>query len=85
MKKAFYVYVLGSPAGQGWRTYTGWTTDLDGRFAKHNSGTGAKATRGRSWLFLYAERHLTRHDAMSREWHLKRDRTFRKSLRPDQP
>jgi putative endonuclease len=85
MNKAFYVYVLGSKAGHGWRTYTGWTTDLDGRFARHNSGAGAKATRGRSWVFLYAERHPTRHDAMSREWHLKRDRTFRKSLWPDQP
>jgi putative endonuclease len=85
MKKAFYVYVLGSPAQRGWRTYTGWTTDLESRLAKHNCGAGAKATRGRSWVFLYAERHPTRHDAMSREWHLKRDRTFRKSLRPDQP
>lgn len=83
MKKAFYVYVLGCEAGRSWRTYTGWTTDLDKRLRLHNSGKGAKSTRGRVWVFLYAERHPTRHDAMSREWHLKRERAFRKSLQPD--
>jgi len=28
----------------------------------------------------YAEQHATRREAMSREWHLKRDRTLRKRL-----
>ena len=63
------------------RTYVGWTIDLDGRLEKHNTGTGAKSTRGGRWRLLYAERHRTRSEAMSREWHLKRDRAFRKSLR----
>jgi putative endonuclease len=29
---------------------------------------------------LYAERYATRSEAMSREWHLKRERAFRKAL-----
>ena len=73
---ACYVYVLGS-AG---RTYVGWTTDLDKRLAAHNTGKGARSTRGRAWELLYAERYKNRGEAMSREWHLKRDRRFRKSL-----
>lgn len=73
------MYILGDRAAL--RTYVGWTTDLDSRLDKHNAGTGAKSTRGGRWHLLYAERHKTRSEAMSREWHLKRDRVFRKSLR----
>ncbi|MEK7706900.1 MAG: GIY-YIG nuclease family protein, partial [Verrucomicrobiota bacterium] len=64
----------------GTRTYVGWTTDLDRRLGEHNSGKGARSTRGRKWILLYAESYATRGEAMSREWHLKRDRGFRKSL-----
>ena len=75
-----FVYVLGTCGRSVFRTYVGWTTDLDGRLAKHNAGKGARSTRGQVWTLLYAERHATRRDAMSREWHLKRDRRFRKGL-----
>lgn len=78
---ACYVYVLGTHGGRVTRTYVGWTTDLNRRLKQHNSGAGAKSTRGRIWVLIYAERHETRGDAMSREWHLKRNRPFRKSLR----
>ena len=75
---ACFVYVLGSgDGGTGYRTYVGWTDDLDARLARHNSGKGARATRGRQWVLLYAERYRNRGAAMSREWHLKRDRRFR--------
>ena len=75
-----YVYVLGSDSDGGVRTYVGWTTNLQNRLVAHNSGKGAKSTRGRQWALLYAERYLNRGDAMSREWHLKRDRPFRRQL-----
>jgi len=75
-----FVYVLGSVGQGGVRTYVGWTNDLERRLAAHNAGAGAKSTRGRVWFLLYAERFTTRHEAMSREWHLKRDRVFRKTL-----
>ncbi len=75
-----FVYVLGSRGRGGPRTYVGWTTDLARRLAAHNAGTGARSTRGRRWILLYAERHATRQEAMSREWRLKRDRKFRKRL-----
>ncbi|MSO72236.1 MAG: GIY-YIG nuclease family protein [Rhodospirillaceae bacterium] len=75
-----FVYVIGS-SGQGLaRTYVGWTTNLGQRLAAHNAGTGARSTRGRDWVMLYAEAYQTRGEAMSREWHLKRDKKFRKML-----
>lgn len=75
-----YVYVLGSDGPGGFRTYVGWTTDLEKRLGQHNSGTGARSTRGRTWRLLYAERYAARREAMSREWRLKRDRQFRRRL-----
>ena len=79
---ASFVYVLGSADKKSnVKTYVGWTTDLERRLSEHNAGTGAKSTRGRAWVLLYAERYDTQHEAMSREWHLKRDRALRKQLR----
>lgn len=75
----FYIYILGSRDGH--LTYVGWTVDLAARLKQHNAGTGAKSTRGRQWHILYAERHKTRSAAMSREWHLKRDKAFRRAVR----
>jgi putative endonuclease len=79
---ACYVYILGAAGKGGYRTYVGWTTDLVRRLSEHNAGTGARSTRGRQWALLYAERYTNRHEAMSREWHLKRDRRFRRRVRP---
>jgi putative endonuclease len=79
-KSDCFVYVLGCIAkGRHW-TYVGWTNDLDKRLSRHNSGKGARSTRGRIWTLLHSERLRTREAAMSREWNLKRDRKFRKSL-----
>lgn len=75
-----YVYVLGCDTPCGYRTYVGWTLDVDRRLAQHNAGTGAKSTRGRHWQIIYVEEFATRSEAMSREWHLKRDRKLRKQL-----
>ena len=72
-----FVYVLRSVGRSGRRTYVGWTTDLARRLKQHNSGTGARFTRGRQWELLYAECYETKMQAMSREWYLKRDRSFR--------
>jgi putative endonuclease len=53
--------------------YCGWTTDLAARLAAHNGGSGAKYTRSRLPVELvYYEAHSDRHEALSREWHIKR-------------
>lgn len=73
-----FVYVLGALDGS--RTYVGWSTDVEARLAAHNAGKGAKSTRGRQWRLLHSEKFRNKSDAMSREWLLKRDRSFRKKL-----
>ena len=52
--------------------YCGWTTDLESRLAAHNSGKGAKYTRSRLPVELvWFETFEDRHEALSREWHIK--------------
>ncbi len=75
-----FVYVLGTSANKRHLTYVGWSNDVARRLAKHNAGKGARSTRGRVWVLLHSEWFPTRRQAMSREWHLKRDRAFRKKL-----
>lgn len=75
-----FVYVLRETGSGSPRTYVGWSTDVEARLAAHNSGKGAKFTRGRQWEVVYMERFRTFGQAMSREWHLKRDRKLRKQL-----
>lgn len=75
-----FVYVLGSGTKARPITYVGWTNDIVRRLAKHNTGKGARTTRGREWVLLHSEWFPTRREAMSREWFLKRDRKLRKKL-----
>jgi len=75
-----FVYLLGTTAKKRHLTYVGWTSDVTRRLKQHNSGKGARATRGRIWVLLHSEWFPTRRQAMSREWHMKRDRKFRKTL-----
>jgi putative endonuclease len=84
-----FVYVLATQNPDGRIvTYVGWTLDLDRRLAEHNGGRpgkpskkGARATRGRDWVLVYAEKWRTRRQAMAREYVLKRDRCLRGLLR----
>ena len=53
--------------------YCGWTTDPEARVRAHNSGRGARYTRSRRPVELvYTEAWENRHEAMSREWRIKR-------------
>ena len=53
--------------------YTGWTTDLDRRVARHQAGTGARYTRSRLPVELvYVEHVPDRHQARRREWTVRR-------------
>ena len=74
-----YVYLLRCADGS---LYCGWTTDLEARVRAHNSGRGAKYTRSRLPVTLaYAETYEDRHEALSREYRIKKmDRTAKEKL-----
>jgi putative endonuclease len=78
---SYFVYVIGSLKNFKPKTYVGWTKDLNERLRKHNSGKGAKSTKGRKWKIIYHEIFNSKEKALRREYYLKKDRIFRKELR----
>ena len=62
-------------------TYVGYTKDLKKRFDLHNSGKGAKFTRGRSWKIIYTEIVESKNEAISREYYIKNNKTLRKFIK----
>lgn len=73
---AAFVYMLRCKDGS---LYTGWTNDLEHRLAMHNSGRGAKYTRGRAPLELvYSEELPDKEAALRRECAIKKLRREQK-------
>lgn len=62
--------------------YTGYTTDVERRVEEHNTGMGAKYTRGRAPVtVVYTERFRSQSTAMQREHEIKTlDRLEKESL-----
>ena len=62
-------------------TYVGYTNDLKKRINLHNSGKGAKFTRGRKWKLIYKEKLDSKKEAISREYYIKNNRKFRDKIK----
>ena len=62
-------------------TYVGYTKNLKRRLSLHNSGKGAKFTRGRKWKLIYKEKYSTKNQAISREYYIKNNRILRKTIK----
>ena len=62
-------------------TYVGYTYNLKKRIILHNSGKGAKFTRGRKWALIYKEKFKTKKEAISREYYIKKNRVLRNKLK----
>ena len=75
----FYVYMLKSKSIKP-ITYVGYTNNIRKRIDLHNSGKGAKFTRGNKWKLVYYEKYDSKSDAMKNEYRLKKDYTLRKKL-----
>ena len=77
---SYSVYMLKS-MGKKPVTYVGYTKDLNKRIMLHNSGKGAKFTRGRIWELIYKETFKSKSKAISREYYIKKNRTLRNKLK----
>ena len=75
-----YVYILKTLNGYLNKTYVGYSTNVNLRLNKHNSSKGAKATRGYKWKIIYKKRFLSKSEALSYEYLLKKDRKKRSSI-----
>ena len=76
----YYVYMLKSKSIKP-ITYVGYTKDLKKRIILHNTGKGAKFTRGRKWVLIYKEKYKSKKEAISREYYIKKNRLLRKKIK----
>ena len=76
----FYVYMLKSKSIKP-ITYVGYTNNIKKRINLHNSGKGAKFTRGRKWVLIYKEKFKSKKEAISREYYIKNNRSIRNKLK----
>ena len=77
----YFVYLIGNYKKSKVTTYVGYTKSLKKRLNLHNSGKGAKFTKGRIWKLLYYEKFKTKNEAMSREIYIKKNRRFRNLIK----
>ena len=77
--KDFFVYIIKNKKNT---LYTGITKDIARRINEHNTGKGAKFTRGRGpWKLTYSEGPFMHGDAMRRELEIKKDTFMKKRLK----
>ena len=76
----FYVYMLKSINSKITKSYVGYTNNLLSRIRKHNTGEGAKSTRGYKWKIIYKKKFYDKSSAMSYEYKLKNDKKKRKYI-----
>ena len=76
----FYVYMLKSK-GIKPVTYVGYTNNIKKRISLHNSGKGAKFTKGRNWVLIYKEKFKSKNEAISREYYIKNNRSLRNKIK----
>ena len=62
-------------------TYVGYSKDIKKRLALHNSGKGAKFTRGRKWKLKYFKSYKKKNIAMKEEYKLKKNYKLRKRIK----
>jgi len=77
----YYTYILIGKSKKRIKTYVGWTNNIQKRLNKHNTGKGAKSTRGYKWKIIYYKKHKTKEDAMKNEYYLKKISPLRKKLK----
>ena len=76
----YYVYMLKSKSIKP-VTYVGYTKNLKKRISLHNTGKGAKFTRGRFWVLIYKEKFKSKKEAISREYYIKKNRSLRNKIK----
>mgnify|MGYP001281367354 FL=1 len=78
---SYFVYLLVANLKNNKKiSYVGYTNDIKKRLNLHNSGKGAKFTRGKKWKLVYYEKYDSKSNAMKNEIKLKKNYKLRKKI-----
>ena len=76
-----YVYLIISKKLNKYRSYVGYTNNINKRILLHNSSKGAKFTRGRNWVLVYKKAYNSKSMAMKYEYKLKKNIKFKNKIK----
>ena len=77
----YFVYLLISKYKNKLISYVGYTSNLKNRINLHNSGKGAKFTRGRRWILAYKKCYKSKSQALKNEFLLKKNYKRRSEIK----
>tara|TARA_B100000900_G_C20409199_1_gene646100 strand:- start:604 stop:855 length:252 start_codon:yes stop_codon:yes gene_type:complete len=78
---SYFVYLLVSNLKNNKKiSYVGYTNNIKKRLSLHNSGKGAKFTRGKKWKLVYYKKYDSKSIAMRNEYLLKKNYDLRKEI-----
>ncbi len=78
---SYFVYLIVSNLKKNKKfSYVGYTSNLEKRISLHNTGKGAKFTRGKKWKLVYYKRYDSKSQAMKYEYALKKNYKLRREI-----
>ena len=78
---SYFGYILININGKSNPTYVGYTNDIKKRLNLHNTGKGAKFTKGKKWRLIYLKKYQNKVDAMKNEYKLKKNYKLRSKIK----
>ena len=77
----YVVYLIITSAKNKTISYVGYTNNIEKRLKLHNSGKGAKFTKGKKWKLIYSRKYKNKIKAMQEEYKLKKNYKLRKLIK----
>ncbi len=77
----YYVYLILSKKLNKYKSYVGYTNNIEKRLYLHNNSKGAKYTKGNIWKLIYSQKYNDKITAMKEEYKLKKNYRLRKKIK----
>ena len=77
----YFVYIIVTKVKNKTISYVGYTSNLSKRLNDHNTGKGAKFTRGKKWKIIFKKQYKTKVRAMKEEYKLKKNYLLRNKIK----
>ncbi len=77
----YYVYLILSKKINKYRSYVGYTNNIEKRLNLHNNSKGAKFTKGSTWKLIYCKKYNDKSIAMKEEFKLKKNYKLRNKIK----
>ena len=77
----YCVYLILSKKLNKYKSYVGYTNNIEKRLYLHNNSKGAKYTKGNKWKVIYYKNYNDKITAMKEEYKLKKNYKLRKLIK----